>query len=69
MTVPLTSKGWDDENDLKSNYHLLSTYKGSSTMRGTLHVLYWILTYLQGMSFLSLAVISILSAREGQNKA
>ena len=55
VTVPLTSKGWDDEDDLKNNYRLLSTYRGSSTLQVTvtLHGFYWILENLQGMPFLS----------------
>lgn len=44
---PQTSKGGDDDCDLKNNNYLLSSYYGSSTVQDTLHMLYLILTNLQ----------------------
>lgn len=46
---PQTSKGGDDENDLKNNNPLLGSYYGSNTMQDTLHALCLILINLQGM--------------------
>lgn len=55
ITVPLTSEGWDDEDDLKNTHRLLSAHRGSSALQVTvtLRGFSWILENLQGMPSLS----------------
>jgi hypothetical protein len=56
ITVSLTSKGGDNDNDLKNNYPLLSIYFGSSTVQDTLQALYLVLTNLQGIGIYPLSL-------------
>lgn len=51
ITIPVTSKGGDDTNDLENNHHLMSMY--SSTVQETLHTLYVTFTNLKYIKLFS----------------